>query len=212
MFDTITVEMPLPQYGDYVNFQTKSINNALDHYIINEHGELLLREYDNVLIKEGDPDAENFLDRFPAYEQQNIRYKPTKHNGVVVFYDSYKGEEETDFSGWIEYRALFVDGLLQGSIDLINHEEPRNRTPEEQIEFEKIKEKNKKIRENYIQKRIDKVKQAREQIASLSKVQDFIFDNLIEDLNIVSEEDKDWVFDAVFNDTEHSWEKLKDVL
>ena len=211
MFDTINCEMPLPQYGKSGNFQTKSLENYLHVYRIDEHGQLLKEKYEYECIDEGDPDAESVMDRIPRYGEVSSEWVPTKHNGHVEFYDCWNGENGEEVSGWVEYSAFFVDGLLQGDIIQTKCEQPRYLTEEEKERNAKYKQEVAEFREARKQESMENIKKTHMLIESLSEAQNALYDHLLESLNL-HEEAEDWLFDAVFNNTEHSWEKLKDYL
>jgi hypothetical protein len=202
--------MPLPQYGDYKTFQTKSLDNTMTHYIINEHGELL-KEQCEYGWAEGDPNAESLADRLPQTRLISSEIVPTKHNGEVIFYDYWKGENGEDLDGWIEYCGIFLNGLLQGEIQIVKKEEPRNFTPEEIERNKKWKEEAAERRAQLKQERMEKIKATQALVKALSDAQDAIYQKLTDELYL-SKSDEEWLFDAVFNDTAHSWEKVEEIV
>lgn len=118
MFDFMTCKAALPEEGleDRV-FQTKDTPaQMLDQYQIREDGSLWHLNYD--LEDRSDPEAEG-LDRLVGMlTQVNQRWeKCSQFSGEIIFYDTY-------LSGWIEFRAEFVDGQLSGQISLVRKEDP----------------------------------------------------------------------------------------
>lgn len=221
MYDTITCELALEnlpeeiikRYGssEEVCFQTKSLDNALDLFKINKNGELLRKKIRVELINDGDPNAESFLDRLPQYDHIDEGWEETKFNGSVDFYDYYDGEEKTDRGGWIEYSGLFVDGILQGEIKQINHELPRNHTQEELDRIQKIRDEWDVRRKRHNEEKLQIIEEYKNKIAQLSEMQDFIYQNLLEKLNISdSHSIEEWLYDYIYNNTEYSLEKIKE--
>lgn len=58
-----------------------------------------------------------------------------------------------------------------------------------------------------------KIKMTKTHIEALAKSQDHIYDCLLRELNLEREsEAEEWLFDYLFNNTEHSYTKLKQIL
>lgn len=210
MFDNIKCEMPLPQYGDSGGFQTKSLDNTLSLYVINEYGELLKRECEYEW-EEGNPDAESFADRLPRANLISSKMVETKYNGEIVFYDSWKGENNEDLEGLIDYKAIFMNGLLQGEIEILNKEEPRNFTEEEIERNNKWRQEAAERRLKVKEEKIAKIEKVRTHIKALSEAQEAIYNNLVSDLHFTSKQEE-WLWDAIFNDFDFSMEKVKEYL
>ena len=224
MFDYLICERELPFLPEEIislwgsaseiAFQTKDIENSLSCFKISSNGELLRKETETVFVGDGDPDAESIMDRFPKTQTIDKGWVEIKYNGSILFYDSYfYREEKTDRSGWVEYQAEFINGLLQGQIELAKHELPRNHT---QAELEMIAERAeyfKAKKQERLDKEIEKINFTKSQIEALNNVCDTIYQSLIDDLCIQKESDKEgWLFDYVFNDSEYSFERLKEML
>lgn len=223
MFDYIYCERELPfvpeeliwkwNGANKISFQTKDLDLSLSSFKISKEGELLKRNVEIIVVSDGDPDAESIMDRFPKTEHVCKGWVETKHTGNVCFYDSYKYAEKTDHSGWVEYKAKFVDGLLQGEIKLSEHTLPRNRTEEEWNRIYEAQQHYAKIREDKIALQLESFNAAKKQIAALSETQDYIFKNLLSQLpTYVQNNAEEWLWDYVYNDTEYSLQKLKEYL
>jgi len=115
MYDELTCEYPLPEkYKNYQNsiFQTKSLLNCLDKYVITKDGELVHHSFNWEICPEeerpfyGKPEWNKFswigsLKSSPN-EPQIISY-----TGEVRFYEWNEAEDV-----WIEFVALFSKGKL----------------------------------------------------------------------------------------------------
>lgn len=223
MFDTITCELLLPDLpqeliqkwggSELIGFQTKSIDNALDLFKINENGELLRKKVHRELISEGDPDAESIIDRLPQWNTVDCGWEATKFNGEVIFYDYYDYEEKTDRSGWVDYKAIFLNGLLQGQVEQIKHRIPRNHTQEELDQIQKRKDEWAARRKEHNDAKIQIIEEYKSKIKELSKMQDFIYQNLLEKINVKeSDSIEEWIFDHVYNDNHYSIERIKEYI
>lgn len=122
MFDDISVKYPLPdpEYQDHV-FQTKDLENCLNHYIITEGGDLVV---ERVSVEEtpiteeqrAQAEAEYGIDTLsywlmtrPSVTVTDRDYEQVLYHGDIVFYDYLDDEDHT----WIEYRARFTNGKLE---------------------------------------------------------------------------------------------------
>ena len=115
MYDELTCEYPLPEkFKKYQNkvFQTKSLVNCLDKYVITKDGELVHHSFNWDTVPEeerpyyGKPEWDKFswigsLKTTPN-EPQKIN-----HTGEVRFYE---WDEADDI--WIEFVAFFAKGKL----------------------------------------------------------------------------------------------------
>jgi hypothetical protein len=104
MFDTIKVERKIDgkSYKD-IDFQTKSLNNMLDYYIIDRFGYLTVFKYD---IEETVPKffsqkkgIEKFIEEHDKnYKRVNERLEPYYFHGTIHFYSySREGDNNKDF-------------------------------------------------------------------------------------------------------------------
>ena len=115
MFDELTCEYPLPEkfkkYQDSV-FQTKSLINCLDKYVITKDGELVHHSFNWEVVPEeerpyyGKPEWDKFK---WAGSFKTTGKKPQKlnHTGEVRFYE-WDVKEDI----WVEFIALFANGKL----------------------------------------------------------------------------------------------------
>lgn len=186
MFDYIKCDMPLPNLPKYlinkyeegeISFQTKDTYcQTMQFYKITKDGELVV---------------DSFLDG----EQ-----KESKHNGSIRFYTDFDSEEETDKLGWIEYEAEFVDGLLQGEIELHSLENPSNFTEEELEVIEKREKHFADLRKERIERKIEKINDIKVIINNLASAQDELYNNLLSSIEVKkSSEEEEWVFDYIYN-------------
>ena len=159
MFDNISVSAihNLPELPDSVIknwtvrenviFQTKSFKvPAMNLYHIDENGNLKVRraEYE---WHDGDPNGESIGDRLGYSKETEAWWEDSDFSGCIEFYESYDHHDldaidnvEHEVSkwytlGWIEYRAFFKHGKLDGEFELVNHEIPRKYTQEEMDEI-----------------------------------------------------------------------------
>lgn len=113
MFDNITCKYPLPTAQDEV-FQTKDLENALDNYEIRHNGTLWIEEYD--VEDRSDPNAEGIARIFGMMCRVNERWARSYFSGQVDFYTYL----DDDYEKWIEYRAVFKNGVIQSLETLKN--------------------------------------------------------------------------------------------
>jgi len=96
MFDTLRVEIAMPGCGDcnHEEFQTKSFDNDMEHYVITTNGELY-REHWEYDLADG---------KIPgSYRREYL----TDYHGDVIF---YKGAKDRI---WRDYHAWFTEGKLK---------------------------------------------------------------------------------------------------
>lgn len=216
MFDYIHCERELPSLpeeliwawggADKIAFQTKDIENSLSSFKITANGELMVRDVETVIISEGDPNAESIGDRLPKVERVFKGWNEVKHNGAIHFYESYSYEEKTDINGWVEYKADFMNGVLQGEIQLIEHTPPRNYT---QTELDHYANKRQHVTDTYL----IKIEDTKSYIKALTETQDFIYKSLLKEFpQHKRDEIEEWLWDYIFNDSDFSLQKLKELL
>lgn len=133
MFDDITVKYPLPDTeAQGLSFQTRSLDNLMDHYIITEDGRLIKEHWDYENTPEEEKpfpnDANPLKALFGSMRRVEGSYRriDMEYHGDVIFYgDEYHEDppvlnpipgEEGGHRGpsgeWYEYRARFSDGKL----------------------------------------------------------------------------------------------------
>jgi len=138
MFDKIKCKMPLITIDevtgarvDWSNhqYQTKDTpNQFLDQYEIREDGTLWVEEYD--VEDQSDPNAEDFAKFLGCMTRVNKRWVQLYDvKGEVRFYDCLSwSNEKPDDSGWIEWSAYLVKGVVS-QIQLIEYRKPKLGSP-----------------------------------------------------------------------------------
>lgn len=106
MFDYIACKYPLPK-AQGETFQTKDLEDCLDNYEIREDGTLWIEEYDTE--DRSDPNAEGIARIFGMMCRVNERWVRSYFSGEINFYTNL----DNDYKNWIEYRAVFKDGVVQ---------------------------------------------------------------------------------------------------
>jgi hypothetical protein len=111
LFDTIQVRIPINEidYSDK-EFQTKSFDPAVDHYIITQEGRLLIENAKFISI----PEEERYYYGKPEWNERPVcriagsikrvvlGLKDTNYHGDIIFYNSE-----------IEFKARFTNGELE---------------------------------------------------------------------------------------------------
>jgi hypothetical protein len=123
MFDEILVkkELPLPDslktlYYDWPNykFQTKSLDNYLGEYFIDENGDLyeivIEREYVEYSVQELKSLNNKFFLPYKNVIEKSRSNKKLDYHGVITFYTYEELDEDNDFS--VDFDAYFVYGKL----------------------------------------------------------------------------------------------------
>lgn len=126
MYDDIVCKYPLPLPDDtkgYVTegFQTKDLENILNHYEIREDGTLWLYESEhecNGVESNG----------WPIIVEKNARWTFCKITKSIRMYDYQHANGEYDYS--VEYEVVFVDGVIN-RIELIKFETIDNKERKE---------------------------------------------------------------------------------
>jgi hypothetical protein len=128
MFDSVQCNYPLPLPLDVVDiypdlyekeFQTKDLENLLDHYILNEDGELLWikKEY------EWKDDDSHFLKGYMEVTKEEI--VPSNFHGILNFYCYETVEEDVENNTAkdvsIDYLAKFTNGKIE-NIEILSYE------------------------------------------------------------------------------------------
>lgn len=109
MFDYVRCDYPLPVEGaNALQYQTKDTPaQYLDNYVITDLGQLFHEAYD--IEDRSDQNAEG-LKRFRGcMTRVNKRLEPIELTGEIRFYSSF----DKNWSGWIEFSAYFVAGVLK---------------------------------------------------------------------------------------------------
>jgi len=108
MFDLLKVEMKIPGYSTIPDeeFQTKSLDNCMDHYVITNKGQLYKEVWDHEWVE--NPDAP-IGGSFRKVEGSYLREYLTNFHGDIIFYTSRPMNEDRI---WRDYTARFTDGRL----------------------------------------------------------------------------------------------------
>ena len=184
MFDYIKVGTTLPELPEEVValwsgkasdvvFQTKDTpNQAMSTYKIDGAGQLWVEKTEGHW-EEGKECAEDapFSEKIASFGRMvvdNRWWEPEDFSGNICFYESYSHPEYYELDdhagdsdewmrfvrGWIEYSALFKNGKLVDSIELVKHEEPQKLSDEELAESKaKVAAQRKEMEEQFRENR-----------------------------------------------------------
>jgi len=124
MYDDIVCKYPLPFPEDtkgYIpnGFQTKDLDNALDHYEIREDGTLWLHECEREYT-EGDPNGKTFFEKFGMVKVTKDWWTHVKKTTTIRMYD-YQNNDGGVYDYWVEFEIVFIDGVID-KIKLIKFE------------------------------------------------------------------------------------------
>jgi hypothetical protein len=141
MYNSVDCQYPLPMpddpkgYTGSYGFQTKNFECALDIYIIDKDGQLLLERRETEWI-EGNPKGKNFLEKAGYAKTVKTWLEPLNDTCTVQFYD-YINSNNTDYDYWIVYDAVFIQGKVK-DIKLTTFEAtPNSERKKKDIEFHK---------------------------------------------------------------------------
>jgi hypothetical protein len=129
MYNSVDCQYPLPMpedpkgYTGSHGFQTKDFECALDLYIIDKDGQLLIERRDTEWI-EGDPNGEGFLSKMGHLKTIKTWLEPLTNTCTIQFYD-YIDSDKTDYDYFITYEAIFINGKMS-SVKIINFEADNN--------------------------------------------------------------------------------------
>jgi hypothetical protein len=106
MFDTLKVEIKIPGFSEVPNieFQTKSLDCALENYVITNNGELYREVWD---YEWTDDPASSFNGYFNKVEGSYRREYLTDYHGDIIFYEGRSAD-----GTWRDYTARFTEGKL----------------------------------------------------------------------------------------------------
>ena len=108
MFDFIKVEMKIPGYSTIPDeeFQTKSLDNCMDHYVITNKGELYREVWDYEWADNPNSPIGGSLYKVEgSYRREYL----TDFHGDIIFYTSKPMNEDRI---WRDYTARFTEGKL----------------------------------------------------------------------------------------------------
>ncbi len=107
MYDTLKIEIRVPGFSDIpeAEFQTKSLDNCLDHYVISNKGELYKEVWDYEWVDNNEiPIIKGHLKRIEgSYRREYL----TDFHGDIIFYEG-RGID----GKWRDYTARFTEGKL----------------------------------------------------------------------------------------------------
>jgi hypothetical protein len=115
MFDTITCLYPdtgIDLDISKMQFQTKDLERALDHYTIDKDGQLWVEQYELQPSSTG-----------RGLKKVNRRWEQSAYTGRINFYDYLEPR------GWIEFTTVFSFGKLQ-QIQPAEYREPGDQPDE----------------------------------------------------------------------------------
>ena len=107
LFDTIKVEQKIPGFSDTPNveFQTKSLDNCMENYVITKNGELYREVWDYEWFEDNNmPILKGFMKKVEgSYRREYL----TDYHGDIIFYEGKKIDGK-----WRDYTARFTEGKL----------------------------------------------------------------------------------------------------
>ena len=106
MFDTLKVEIKIPGFSEIpdVEFQTKSLDCALENYVITNNGELYREVWEHKWIE----DETHFLGGYDYSIPDSYRREYlTDYHGDIIFYEGRSAD-----GTWRDYTARFTEGKL----------------------------------------------------------------------------------------------------
>lgn len=107
LFDTIKVEQKIPGFPDIPNveFQTKSLDNAMENYVITNNGELYREVWEYEWVEDNSmPILKGFMKKVEgSYRREYL----TDYHGDIIFYEGKKVD-----GTWRDYTARFTEGKL----------------------------------------------------------------------------------------------------
>ena len=108
MFDWIKAETKIPGYSTIPDeeFQTKSLDNCMDYYVITNKGELYKEVWDHEWVENPDVPIGG---SFRKVEGSYLREYLTNFHGDIIFYTSRPMNEDRI---WRDYTARFTEGRL----------------------------------------------------------------------------------------------------
>ena len=181
MYNSVDCHCPLPMpedpkgYTGSHSFQTKDFECALDVYIIDKDGQLLIERRDTEWI-EGDPNGEGFLSKIGHLKTIKTWLEPLTNTCTIQFYD-FIDSNKTDYDYFITYEAVFINGKIS-SVKIINFE--ANENAKRKIRDAEFAKKNK---ENYQFRQTWKYKYF---VKPYNRVISFIFFKTIKVLSFLS--------------------------
>lgn len=107
LFDTLKVEQLIPGYSSVpeCEFQTKSLDSALEHYVITDKGELYRETWDYEWIDDNEAHiTKGYMKKIEgSYRREYLK----QFHGDITFYENNRVD-----GMWREYTARFTEGKL----------------------------------------------------------------------------------------------------
>jgi len=111
MYDTLRCTYPLPNAAaSEIEFQTKSLDCALDEYEIRADGTLWRQDYD--IEDRSNPDLPGLLAIAGIATRVNQRWSPTDYTGEVRFWHWSEGKKDGQARS-CTFSAYFFEGHLR---------------------------------------------------------------------------------------------------
>lgn len=119
MFDYIKIKKELPlddklkSYNlnwDEVEFQTKSLENCMNQYTIDEDGFLFLQKIDGVWVQIPENERTNKWD-FGYFEEKSRTLEKIDFHGIIKFY-CVEDLKDSNEQLWADFDAYFIYGKL----------------------------------------------------------------------------------------------------
>jgi hypothetical protein len=132
MFDTISISGDLPFSQEMIDlglnknnlsFQTKDLDCAMSHYII-QNGELFEEKYKTEEWIEGDKNAKNVMDRIGHMDRRDPYFAKVNFHGEIYFYEFVMNVQDK-WDCWIEFKAVFTNSKLE-KIELFKFDKTDN--------------------------------------------------------------------------------------
>jgi hypothetical protein len=150
MFDEITVKTDLPLNDELMKlninwsssvFQTKDLDNSLDHYEISADGELIkiIIEYEYVPYTKEEQKKVGSWNLWKDVKEKSRRTEKVDFHGKINFYELLDLSEKEQ--AWVEFEAFFVYGKLDKIVlyKIEKVESYKLKAKEIEQEFEAIK-------------------------------------------------------------------------
>lgn len=121
MFDDISISDPLPYTQEMKDlgldknnriWQTKDLGQSMSLYFI-QGGKLFIEKYKVNTWVEGNPKGKSVMDRIGHLKREEPYLEEVPFHGEIFFYD-YSNDVEDKWDCWIEFKATFTKGTLDG--------------------------------------------------------------------------------------------------
>ena len=140
MYDSVEVlyKLPMPEdpkgFTGSEGYQTKSFDNLLSLYEIDEKGELYVQKSEGEWVN-GDPKAKSLMSRLGYMKTTRTWRERVFFNGAADIYDYQNGKGDYDY--WIQYKLSFNNGILCEASILQLEATPNEKRKKSDEEFRK---------------------------------------------------------------------------